>query len=133
METVRNFFKPLMAVLVGILTPRAEFIVIVSFLLLMDFILHTAVNFKGKRYLSEFSDALETSFLRFIKQVFIYSIVLISSTAFSKFDGFGWSEHAIYTAVAFMLLTSITTKASKVLGDVDLTKIITDIISKKSD
>jgi hypothetical protein len=132
MDAIRDFIKPLAAVAVGVLTPQAEFVVIVSFLLLADFILHVWENLIGKTMLSQIAEAFEHSGMRFLKQVGVYCFVLLSASAFSKFDGFGWSEHTVYVGVAFVLFSSIATRASKVLGDVDLTEIIKNLLNRKS-
>jgi hypothetical protein len=132
MDAIRDLVKPLLAVAVGVLTPQAEFVVIVFILLMADFALHVWENLTGKKFLSEIAEVFENSGMRFLKQVGVYCFVLLSASAFSKFDGFGWTEHTVYVGVAFVLFSSIATRASKVLGDVDLTDIIKNLLNRKS-
>jgi len=131
MDAIRDLIKPLMAVAVGVLTPQAEFVVIVFFLIIADFGLHVWENLIGKKFLSEITEVFEKSGMRFLKQVGVYCFVLLSASAFSKFDGFAWTEHTVYVGVAFVLFSSIATRASKVLGDVDLTEIIKNLLNRK--
>lgn len=126
----KDIIKPALAVAMGVLTPQFEFVVIVSFLLLADFVLHFWEHVSGRTLVSQIFDTLTDSLNRFLKQVGVYCFVLLSASAFSKFDGFGWAEHTIYVGVSLVLLTSITGRASRVLGDVDLTEIVKNIINR---
>jgi glucan phosphoethanolaminetransferase (alkaline phosphatase superfamily) len=131
MDYLRDSLKPLFAIVVGVLTPKAEFVVIVTILLIADFVLHTWQHLIGKVMLSEIAETFENSAVRFLKQIGVYFFVLVSASAFSKFEGFQWTEHTVYVGVAFVLFSSIAARASKVLGDVDLTEIVKNLLNRK--
>jgi hypothetical protein len=132
LDVTRDFIKPLAALAVGLLTPQPQFILIVLFLLIIDFILYVWENVKGKRLVSQIFEVLETSFLRFAKHAVIYALVMVGAALFSKHDGFGWTEQAVSVAVSMALFTGIAGRASRILGDHDFLEVIKNAITKKS-
>lgn len=127
MVSEQSFWKLSLATFVGVVTTSPQFGIIVFFLLAVDAIFNTAVQFKSLNVKTAIIvlETITDNIYRFIKQTAVIFLMLLVTTSFSKFaEMIVWIDVGAHIAIGFYLLGRIWTNGAKILSDEEFSKFV---------